>query len=221
MSEYEKNTVGWWLSQLKEPLRSKALDLILKIRNIDPRPSLMHKCGSLLDAGDVICFVVEEDSKNHKAYSYMFLGNAIAHPNAEFWYGVCDLFRGDTCLPKASSLRKRGYNMAKECATDPIEADSPPAVAPSPDGKTGEEQQIGLLDIAIRNTTESFFAGMVAKPTQEQIEALRDEPIVHGYEPPKVVETIEGRHDREIKELQDRVEKLEDMWFKYFGSKNG
>lgn len=35
-------------------------------------------------------------------------------------------------------------------------------------------------------------------------------PAVVGYEPPREVETIEGRHDREIKELQARVQTLSD-----------
>ena len=28
MSEYKENTVGWQLSQLKEPLKSRALELV-------------------------------------------------------------------------------------------------------------------------------------------------------------------------------------------------
>ena len=30
MTEYKENTVGWWLSQLKEPLKSRALKELAK-----------------------------------------------------------------------------------------------------------------------------------------------------------------------------------------------
>ena len=91
MSEYKENTVGWWLSQLKEPLKSRALELVKE----DETDEFL--ASSLTEAIDAIID---------------------AHPwmdDSTFWRGVNDFFYGESQL---DSEDENGWEMAKECAPD-------------------------------------------------------------------------------------------------------
>ncbi len=91
MSEYKENTVGWQLSQLKEPLKSRALELVKE----DETDEFL--ASSLTEAIDAIID---------------------AHPwmdDSTFWRGVNDFFYGESQL---DSEDENGWEMAKECAPD-------------------------------------------------------------------------------------------------------
>lgn len=93
MSEYKENTVGWWLSQLKEPLRSSALDGVEAMRSKDYAVNTI------------------EDAINS--------GILWAHTKhgIDYWAGVYDYFIGVNRLLPGNSYND-GYNTAEECAPD-------------------------------------------------------------------------------------------------------
>jgi len=89
MSEYKENTVGWQLSQLKEPLKSRALELVKE----DETDEFL--ASSLTEAIDAIID---------------------AHPwmdDSTFWRGVNDFFYGESQL---DSEDENGWDMAKQCS---------------------------------------------------------------------------------------------------------
>jgi hypothetical protein len=96
MSEYKENTVGWWLSQLKEPLKSRALGM--------GHASLGEYSPSLKEAVEHIYELGEYGERDEPFWT----GVQKAFSSMQPVYG--NLFLGDKGW--------EGYNMAKECAPD-------------------------------------------------------------------------------------------------------
>lgn len=96
MSEYKENTVGYWLSQLKEPLKSRALGM--------GHASLGEYSPSLKEAVEHIYELGEYGERDEP-----------------FWTGVQKAFSGMQPVYGNLFLGDKGwegYNMAKECAPD-------------------------------------------------------------------------------------------------------
>jgi len=213
MSEYKENTVGWHLNRLNEPLRSRALE---SARKIEFGPGLedgLLYCEYGLDQS--IRRLVDFNSKS------------------VFWQGVWCFFNGEK--PYFDDEYCEGYNMARECAPDPehggrytqSQLDEAQAFADSE--ARNDEAFARLFPAPVEEEPRPTFLDCGCEACAETSEAW--EKINN--------ETIEGRHDREIKELQYRLEmvlrmvgnvsekyearvtQLEDQLFKYFGSKNG
>jgi len=96
MSEYKENTVGWWLSQLKEPLRSKVAKEFSKFHN---------------------SAVSESTASPSMALAISSFGWSQTEDLDNFWIGVKDFFL-DYRKRDNSQEYISGYNMAKECAPD-------------------------------------------------------------------------------------------------------
>ena len=159
MSEYKENTVGWHLSRLKEPLRSRALANTLEEKAL---------VGPIAGMWEAI----------HLAFPW-----SDTPEDQYFWAGVHNFFQGQGRKPNRRAGVVDGYDMAKECAPDPEEVNPPLDLV-----STG----LGVMD-----------TGSHPRLTYEPME------VVEGYTPPRPVETIEGRHDREIKQLEAVVAQLE------------
>lgn len=98
MMEYKENTVGWWLSQLKEPLRSRAIEM----HGLDfPAVSLLHAVMRRMAWAEIT-----------PAFDDGFGTPA-------FWGGVRDFLAG--ALPAATDNNDYidGRMMAEKCAPDP------------------------------------------------------------------------------------------------------
>ena len=88
MSEYKENTVGWWLSQLKEPLKS---------RIVDTEEHSSKPCGSLE------CAI--------SSYLNCLIENSMGWV---FWKGVYVYFFGGLHID--SQNFKDGFDLAHECS---------------------------------------------------------------------------------------------------------
>ena len=108
MSEYKENTVGWWLSQLKEPLKSRALKELAKYQWVGD-----YLVESMRDAVYSIYEFVESSNRQSGYWE---------HPM--FWRGVHAFYSGIDVSenPENATLSKMpwswedGWEMAKECA---------------------------------------------------------------------------------------------------------
>jgi hypothetical protein len=92
MSEYKENTVGWWLSQLREPLKSRALGVYSKPEWLD------RSVANICDATNMLSWTRKGDTA--------------------FWDGVDAFFRQDVTRDHLYPSRWKGWDMAKECAPD-------------------------------------------------------------------------------------------------------
>lgn len=103
MSEYSKDTVGWHLNRLKEPLRSRAIEI--------GKASLQEHCLSLKEAVD-----------------YIYEMGDYPDEDSSFWTGVQKQIMGMQAVYGNLFLADagwEGYNMAKDCAPDPAEISAP------------------------------------------------------------------------------------------------
>ena len=247
MSEYKENTVGWWLSQLKQPLRSKATKAFSEFHNSPVSESTVSPSMAL--AISSFGWSQTEDFDN-------------------FWIGVKDFFL-DYRKRDNSQEYISGYNMAKECAPDnwlkPKDGGEDKAIVDSPekpeywvDGEIRKYREHLLKGGVEYADTERGKVKLVADSPAREIEA--PERAVVGYEEPKPIDTIEKKHELRIKNLEAynkyqaernqqimdlnphvdfcdsegnlvrpsrmtaleaRVKELEDQLFKLLGSKNG
>jgi len=226
MSEYKENTVGWWLSQLKEPLKSRAFGVYSKPEWLD------RSAANICDATNILSWTRKGDTA--------------------FWDGVDAFFRQDVTREHLYPSRWNGWDMAKECAPDnwlkPKDGGEDKAIVDSPAPEVwGEKIPIGSfesfckgMDVSSNPYQESVVQGMCERvPIDSWQEsqnmgihsAIRNHPklgeieapqrAVVGYEEPKPIDTIEKKHELRIKNLEARVKQLEDQLFKYLGSKNG
>ena len=93
MSEYKENTVGWWLSQLKEPLKSRTLGAMRGFSHDLP-------CSSLVESTWKVAGLKEGD------IDWM-----------RFYIGVSDFYDG-LDGKNLGEVGMVGWRMAKECAPD-------------------------------------------------------------------------------------------------------
>jgi len=208
MSDYKENTVGWQLNRLKEPLRSRALE--------EGKDVIMKPNWSMKTAIGEICLVHMQPPFWEGAY-YFFECNG-----------------SDTTSEWVAEFQE-GYNMARECAPDSAPNDSLwercEALGPmvDHDGMTIlSKQQDGcwtIKDVGSDTSTvmvDKIMGVILSRwpndPTLGPKMVDRFEAIAKKLassppqaEKPEIAgkinnETIEGRHDREIKELQYRLE---------------
>jgi len=186
MSEYKENTVGWWLSQLKEPLKSRALE--------DCDPHLLKEFGY-----DSIFKALRAVWLSTRVRKGFWIGAMM------YWISVCkehqflveeEECKRDRCDDKA----KEGWDMAKECAPDnwlkPKDGGEDKAIVDSP-----------APELIVTGAMIEDFGKMVNYPPTREIEA--PERAVVGYEEPKPIDTIEKKHELRIKNLEARVMQLE------------
>ena len=246
MIQYEENTIGWWLSQLKEPLKSRALGIVV----YPPKP-----CDNLDDA---IMDILEDLPIDSSPWI--------------FWRGVYVYYFGGFHI--SGTNFKDGYDLAYEC--DPWRGgkeivDSPASEIPVTEdsGSLADFHFPKIVKsdalppnhfVGIGDDGNPFIGKLstsIIPPTWE-IEA--PERAVVGYEEPKPIDTIEKKHELRIKNLEAynkyqaernqqimdlnphvdfcdsegnlvrpsrmtaleaRVKELEDQLFKLLGSKNG
>jgi hypothetical protein len=112
---------------------------------------------------------------------------------SRFWIGASDFYEG-LGRNDLGDIAKEGWDMAKDCAPDAPESPAP-----------GKDQRIFIngLDFDVPRPKIEGGDYLVA-----QNQPLVVTPAVVGYTPPKHIETIEERHDREIRELQARGRSL-------------
>lgn len=177
MSEYKGNTVGWWLFQLKEPLRTRAIAILNGDEAYMHCNGITMACESILEA-----FTEESD---------MWL----------FWKGVVTCYGGG--FQRGHPSFDEGFDMAKQCAPDPVEV-------PAPKPWVGKWPMDLSRGMDTDGDTPRPEVNYVAAPSVHIGWDPTQYPAVVGYDPPKEVETIEGRHDREIRELQAQVKMLSD-----------
>jgi len=216
MNEYKENTVGWWLSQLKEPLRSKAINM--------GHASLGEYSPSLKEAVEHVYELGEYGEVDEP----FWIGVQKAFSRMQPVYG--NLFLGDKGW--------EGYNMARDCAPDnwlkPKDGGEDKAIVDSPAPKAFEGFNKGMnshvqleplpegvyVDApnisAIRHNKLGRDSYTITSPARE-IEA--PEPAVVGYEIPKPIDTIEKKHELRIQALEARVKQLEDHLWNYLGIK--
>ncbi len=276
MSDYKENTVGWWLSKLKEPLRSMANEsLIQRMPETSEKAHelkrMMHyACQSLVEAFDVVFPHLSKEMKPFFEGSRDFHAGA-KHPDPN----------------KNSVAYCNGWDMARECAPDPkplviIPPLTPEQIlglkenpilleSPAPGKMKTMQQWLDMLKMPLAgewmppkprgpftnnldapchslamaitqcdwgyNDRYTYWCGVMnyfdgATRTKTCNERQRgwddaEKSAPDGYDPQaerngmgggKINnETIEGRHDREIKELQARVAQLEEKLFNYLG----
>lgn len=106
MSEYQKDTVGWHLNRLKEPLKSRAL------KGFAANP--VHGSDEMVFTGV-------------KGVLWRFI-HSTTDEGAAFWEGAAGFFDGATPDGPTDTYYLYGWDMAKECAPDPEteKAGSPP-----------------------------------------------------------------------------------------------
>ena len=189
MSEYNKNTVGWWLSQLKEPLRSRAL------------------------AADTGVWCLDEVEKPSLADALEFLSD-FEETGEFFWYGAQEALGDDQIEMDDDSFRE-GYRMAKECAPGGEEKQPDP---PAPKAEIfrfdAHEANVSFDTNWVLGNPQIGLRGpngdIVWSKKAEEVPFLFPNARI-AYSEPKhdPIETIDGRHDREIKESQKRIEALE------------
>ncbi len=227
MSEYKENTVGWWLSQLKEPLKSRALGIVM---------DTSHPCDNLDDALTSVLNCLIEGS-------IMWT----------YWQGVYVYYFGGFHI--SGTNFKDGYDLAYEC--DPWRGSKEIIDSPAPEvwgekipiGKfggffKGVEADVKILIspeegyVDAPNLTSEEVLNLTTKPIEigrkssmqdwyDQLPPAREieapERAVVGYEEPKPIDTIEKKHElkiqnlelakyhqgKEIENLQARVEQLE------------
>ena len=224
MSEYKENTVGWWLSQLKEPLRG---EMFGRLR----RGETTHNCDTLSNA---LFYATSPSSfDSHYRLSYLL--------------GIVMFYDGDA--RQELDHRANGWDMAKECAPDnwlkPNDGGEDKAIVDSPK-KTRELFFYGgniinpfkeplvvsprgemlsvivdedkIKDLMNANLSVTFWPTNVGgvSPTPQRKSAMQDwydqlppsreieapERAVVGYEEPKPIDTIEKKHELKIQNLE-------------------
>lgn len=209
MNEYKENTIGWWLSQLKEPLRSRALDLF---------------------GGDMGSEILSE----YVCYSMaqvMAFNSGYCDNNSAFWEGAQEFFEGLNSDPWANSPNYReGWDMARECAPETEGVVLPRSVTEviGNSGNTPTWNMSNDLAIAIEKHKRDFlieFSRQVEKsdsPAPEvwvekiplgKIESFTKgmvERAVVGYQEPLPIDTIEKKHGIRIQNLEARVKQQAD-----------
>jgi len=200
MSEYKENTVGWFLDTLKEPLRSRAID--------NGNLSLNEHCLSILEAIEYI----------HEMGQY-------PDEDADFWKGVLQAAKLGFARPEFSHAMLnvegwKGFDMAKECAPDPVEE-------PAPELFCVDTKQIKDV-LGIRQKVKAKLDDLRKKgilhPGALKMACTNEEfgestplgsftfycPAVEGYTPPRCVTESEhlAQALKRIEALEARVEKL-------------
>ena len=241
MTEYKVNTVGWWLSQLKEPLKSRALGIVM---------DTSHPCDNLDGALTSVLNCLIEGS-------IMWT----------YWQGVYVYYFGGLHID--STNFKDGFDLAHECdpwREDKAIVDSPEKPEYWVDGeirKYREHLLNGGIDLSDRKDSwqeSQDMATYSAIRNHPKLGGKQPERAVVGYEEPKPIDTIEKKHELRIKNLEAynkyqaernqqimdlnphvdfcdsegnlvrpsrmtaleaRVKELEDQLFKLLGSKNG
>lgn len=224
MSEYKENTVGWQLSQLKEPLKSRALELVKE----DETDEFL--ASSLTEAIDAIID---------------------AHPwmdDSTFWRGVNDFFYGESQL---DSEDENGWEMAKECAPDnwlkPKDGGEDKAIVDSPapeipvTGAMIEDfskrvkwpitREIEAPERAVVGYEEPKPIDTIEKKHELRIKNLEAYNKYQAERNQQIMDLnphvdfcdSEGNLVRpsRMTALEARVKELEDQLFKLLGSKNG
>lgn len=201
--EYKENTVGWHLSRLKEPLRSLCFR--------DTEDCDLQEC-------------VENMSEAlYKAFTW-----SESEEGLFFWSGARSFFGGDPRPADPNSAPKefwQGFDMAKECAPDQplidIEAGKLKGVYNEDGDLTGltgspvfltsqEILDLGKNPIKLPKAVEGYEPPVPS----DSYTIKRHKPMGRGLlcPPPditKPIQTIEERHDKELKDLQARVDQLE------------
>mgnify|MGYP006883665400 CR=1 FL=1 len=224
MSEYKENTVGWQLSQLKEPLKSRALELVKE----DETDEFL--ASSLTEAIDAIID---------------------AHPwmdDSTFWRGVNDFFYGESQL---DSEDENGWDMAKECTPDnwlkPKDGGEDKAIVDSPapeipvTGAMIEDfskrvkwpitREIEAPERAVVGYEEPKPIDTIEKKHELRIKNLEAYNKYQAERNQQIMDLnphvdfcdSEGNLVRpsRMTALEARVKELEDQLFKLLGSKNG
>jgi len=202
MSEYKENTVGWWLSQLKEPLRSQSFEDCDK-----------QFLNDLID---------EIHDGMYQALQCVWLSTRV---NKGFWRGTMiywlsiikrDILfapdwkdcRRDNCDDSA----QEGWDMAKECAPDnwlkPKDGGEDKAIVDSP-----------APELIVTGAMIEDFGKMVNYPPTREIEA--PERAVVGYEEPKPIDTIKIMEQDSFTILPTpESEKIKEQYIKDFMAQN-
>jgi len=180
MSEYKENTVGWWLSQLKEPLRSRALTIVDTPRGMDKPMRGNGNNSDILSQAGAMMYVVKNDPEGYlhvlkdeirrenSSHLRIYMEPSSHLINAigvifdlrnmdAFWTAVFDFFNSSPPSPTLNPKYHEGYNMAKECAPDnwlkPKDGGEDKAIVDSP-----------------KKTTELFFyGGKIISPFKEPL----------------------------------------------------
>jgi len=206
MSEYKENTVGWWLSQLKEPLKSRALSIGERITTdgLNEAAESMPVALTLLS----VCMYRIFGDKDH------------------FWTGVFSFFnpivyRNTQGMALTSPEWSGGMYMAEKCAPDnwlkPKDGGEDKAIVDSP------KKPMKWIDYELLKWQERTVPVMprltsleILNLGESQIEINKDvlspareieapERAVVGYEEPKPIDTIEKKHEIRIQNLEARV----------------
>ena len=175
MSEYKENTVGWQLSQLKEPLKSRALE--------DCDPHLLKEFGY-----DSIFKALRAVWLSTRVRKGFWIGAMM------YWISVCkehqflveeEECKRDRCDDKA----KEGWDMAKECAPDnwlkPKDGGEDKAIVDSP------EKPESWVDAEIRkyrDNIEKVLTFDAVSPTPE-ISNMEDLGSLADFHFPKIVKS--------------------------------
>jgi len=185
MSEYKENTVGWWLSQLKEPLKSRALE--------DCDPHLLKEFGY-----DSIFKALRAVWLSTRVRKGFWIGAMM------YWISVCkehqflveeEECKRDRCDDKA----KEGWDMAKECAPNNWQK-------PKDGGEGKAIIDSHAPELIVTGAMIEDFGKRVNYPPTREIEA--PERAVVGYEEPKPIDTIEKKHELRIKNLEAQVKDM-------------
>jgi len=225
MSEYKENTVGWWLSQLKEPLKSRALEIVV----YPPKP-----CDNLDDAIMNILEDLVTDSMPwvfwRGIYVYYFGGLHIDHTKFKDGFDLaheCDPWREDKAIVDSPKKTTELFFYADETLINPLRNPFKEPLVISPRGEMNsvivEEDKIkGLMNA---NPSVTFWptnvGGVSPAPKDSWQEsqnmgthsAIRNHPklggkqperAVVGYEEPKPIDTIEKKHELRIKNWEAR-----------------
>jgi hypothetical protein len=221
MSEYKENTVGWWLSQLKEPLKSRALEIVV----YPPKP-----CDNLDDAIMDILDDLVTDSMPwvfwRGIYVYYFGGLHIDHSKFKDGFDLahkCDPWRGDKAIVDSPEKTrelffygggiKNPYNEpltispSGEMLSVIVEEDKIKELMNANPGIVFWPTNVGGVSPAPKDSwQESQNMGIhSAIRNHPKLGGKQPERAVVGYEEPKPIDTIEKKHELRIKNLEARV----------------
>ncbi len=239
MSEYKENTVGWWLSQFKEPLKSRAFE--------DCDKQFLND------------YIDEVHDRMYQSLQCVWLST---RANKGFWRGTMIYWQSvikrsipfapewmDCKREYCDDSAKKGWDMAKECAPDnwlkPNDGGEDKAIVDSPAPDVWREKiPLGKIELFTKgmswdtlkqslpkgdyvdpsNLTSEEILNLATKPIEigrkspmqdwyDQLPPAREieapERAVVGYEEPKPIDTIEKKHELRIKNLEAQVIQLE------------
>ena len=226
MIQYEENTIGWWLSQLKEPLRG---EMFGRLR----RGETTHNCDTLSNA---LFYATSPSSfDSHYRLSYLL--------------GIVMFYDGDA--RQELDHRANGWDMAKECAPDnwlkPKDGGEDKAIVDSPapeipvTGAMIEDfskrvkwpitREIEAPERAVVGYEEPKPIDTIEKKHELRIKNLEAYNKYQAERNQQIMDLnphvdfcdSEGNLVRpsRMTALEARVKELEDQLFKLLGSKNG